>query len=84
MPLYGHELSEELNPVQAGLGFALNLKDRDFIGRDAIANFKQQGGHTVRVGLQLEGRRAAREGSRATARWRRHRRGDQWHVFTNI
>ena len=29
MPLYGHELSEEITPVQAGLGFAYQLKDRD-------------------------------------------------------
>ena len=62
MPLYGHELAEAINPVQAGLGFALNLRDREFIGREAIARFQQDSRQMVRVGLQLEGRRVPREG----------------------
>jgi len=62
MPLYGHELTERINPVQAGLGFALNLRDRTFVGRDAIARFQQNSHQPVRVGLQLEGRRVPREG----------------------
>jgi len=61
MPLYGHELSESINPAEAGLDFAINLADRDFVGRDAIAAAKQQGLKQVRVGLELEGRRPARE-----------------------
>ena len=62
MPLYGHELDESVNPVQAGLNFAINLKDREFVGKEAIVNFKKDNSQTVRVGLKLEGRRAAREG----------------------
>ncbi|TWT33541.1 Glycine cleavage system T protein [Posidoniimonas corsicana] len=62
MPLYGHELTEEINPIQAGLGFAVTLKDRDFVGRDALTAATQDKGQRVRVGLQLEGRRAPREG----------------------
>src|SRR5690606_9305296 len=42
MPLYGHELSESINPVEAGLGFGYNLKDREFIGKDAIAKFEAE------------------------------------------
>lgn len=63
MPLYGHELSETISPVQAGLGFALNLKDRDFIGRDAIVQFQQDTALPVRIGLALDGKRIAREGA---------------------
>jgi aminomethyltransferase len=63
MPLYGHELSETINPVQAGLEFAMNLQDREFIGCQAIAKFKQDANQPVRVGLVLSGRRAAREHS---------------------
>lgn len=35
MPLYGHELTDDISPVQAGLNFAIKL-DHDFIGRDAL------------------------------------------------
>ena len=62
MPLYGQELSETINPLQAGLGFALNLKDREFVGRDAIVEIQNKGEYPVRVGLQLDGRRVARQG----------------------
>ncbi len=61
MPLYGHELSESIDPFQAGLGFAVHLKDREFIGSDALRNLKQQPPKLVRVGLELSGKRAARE-----------------------
>ena len=33
MPLYGHELSEQINPIQAGLSFAVNLDGHEFVGR---------------------------------------------------
>lgn len=61
MPLYGHELSENITPLQAGLDFAVNMVDRDFIGREALAA-PTEGARPVRVGLQMDGRRAAREG----------------------
>jgi aminomethyltransferase len=62
MPLYGHELSEAINPFQAGLGFAVNLASRDFIGRKALEKFAADKNQPVRVGLQLEGRRVPRQG----------------------
>ena len=61
MPLYGHELNEEIGPIQAGLSFAVNLKDRNFIGRDAIAQQKQDMALPQRIGLALSGRRVPRE-----------------------
>ena len=61
MPLYGHELSELTSPVEAGLDFAINLRDRQFIGKEAIEGLAKKP-HPVRVGLQLEGRRVPREG----------------------
>jgi aminomethyltransferase len=66
MPLYGHELSEEVNPVQAGLMFAVNLKGREFIGRAAIERF-QAAPSPRRVGLALSGKRVAREGAAVLA-----------------
>lgn len=60
MPLYGHELSETINPIQAGLQFAVNL-DREFVGREAIVRFAQDPAQPQRVGLELTGRRVPRE-----------------------
>lgn len=60
MPLYGHELSETINPIQAGLGWAVKFDKGDFIGKAAI---QAASPGAVRVGLELEGKRAAREGS---------------------
>ncbi len=61
MPLYGHELLESINPVEAQLDFAVNLRDRDFLGKEAILQFQQDSNQRVRVGLQIEGRRVPRE-----------------------
>jgi aminomethyltransferase len=63
MPLYGHELSEQIDPITAGLSFAINFKDRSFIGDEALQAKKSQATSVQRVGLKLAGRRAAREGA---------------------
>lgn len=63
MPLYGHELDESIDPYQAGLAFACNLKDRRFIGWDALDKKSNDKTLPKRVGLILEGRRAARQGA---------------------
>jgi aminomethyltransferase len=62
MPLYGHELSEDIDPITAGLSFAVTL-DKDFIGREAIARIAERGLKKTRVGLRLAGKRIAREGT---------------------
>ena len=63
MPLYGHELTEEIDPLQAGLAWAVKLDKGDFVGRQALLSRQQDATRPVRVGLELEGRRAAREGA---------------------
>jgi aminomethyltransferase len=67
MPLYGHELSEEIDPLQANLGWAVKLAKGDFRGRDAIVKRKDDAARRRRVGLQLNGRRVAREGAELRA-----------------
>ena len=62
MPLYGHELSETINPIQAGLNFAVNLKDREFIGSKALEKFAADKSQPIRIGLQLDTKRVPREG----------------------
>ncbi|MFH5804817.1 glycine cleavage system aminomethyltransferase GcvT [Alienimonas sp. DA493] len=61
MPLYGHELTTETDPLSAGLGFAVALEKGDFLGRDAIAAVREEGLKRVRVGFEMRGRRVARE-----------------------
>jgi aminomethyltransferase len=60
MPLYGHELSEEIDPYRAGLSFAVNL-NHDFIGRTALSRLKDDPNQPARVGLELAGKRVPRE-----------------------
>ena len=63
MPLYGHELSEKINPFQAGLGFAVQLANREFVGAAALRVLKEDPNQDRRVGLELAGERVAREHS---------------------
>ncbi len=59
MPLYGHEMDEEITPLEAGLNFGVKLNKAEFIGRDAlIAKGEPQ---RVRVGLNVTGRGIIRE-----------------------
>jgi aminomethyltransferase len=61
MPLYGHELSESIDPISAGLGWAVDLT-KEFIGVEALRVIKERGPARKLVGLELEGRRIARQG----------------------
>ena len=62
MPLYGHELSETLDPISAGLGWAVDL-NKDFIGAEALRRIQETGPKRKLVGLELEGKRIARQGA---------------------
>ena len=62
MPLYGHELSDAINPYAAGVGWAVKLEKGDFIGRQALRGRQPNPGQT-RVGLRLDGKRIARAGN---------------------
>jgi aminomethyltransferase len=62
MPLYGHELSESIDPISAGLGWAVDL-NKDFIGAEALRKIASEGPKRKLVGLELEGKRIARQGS---------------------
>jgi aminomethyltransferase len=78
MALYGHEITEELDPVSAGLLFAIRLdKSEDpeksppevgrFIGQDALQKIAADGPKQKLVGLQLDSRRAARQDMKVLA-----------------
>lgn len=42
-PLYGHELTEEITPLEAGLGWVVSLDKGDFTGRSVLAEQKAKG-----------------------------------------
>jgi aminomethyltransferase len=66
LPLYGHDLDEETDPVTADLAFALSKKRREtggFPGADKILHLLDHGPSAKRVGLLIDGRMAAREGA---------------------
>jgi glycine cleavage system T protein (aminomethyltransferase) len=55
--LYGHELNEQISPLEAGLGWSVKLeKGHDFIGREALLAQKQQGLPRKLVGIELRDR----------------------------
>jgi aminomethyltransferase len=73
MPLYGHEISEELDPVSAGLDFAIRFdkgmtggpddeRTGTFIGQEALRRIREEGSARRLVGLLVEGRRSPRQG----------------------
>ena len=69
MPLYGHEITEEIDPLSAGLNFAVTLEKGDdrgevghFIGQEALNMIAGKGPRQRLVGLILNGKRTARQG----------------------
>ena len=60
MPLYGHELTEDVDSLTAGQGWCVNL-EKDFVGAEAMRRFKERGLLRQLVGLEMDGRRIARQ-----------------------
>jgi aminomethyltransferase len=61
LPLYGHEIDRDINPLEATLGFAVDLK-KNFIGSDVLKLSKENGLERKVVGLELLERGIARSG----------------------
>jgi aminomethyltransferase len=64
--LYGNDIDETTNPIEAGLGWTVRLDKSAFLGRDAIARVKEDGPERKLLGLVLEGERIARQGFEVT------------------
>ncbi|NLX62276.1 MAG: glycine cleavage system aminomethyltransferase GcvT [Tissierellia bacterium] len=63
MPLYGNEISEDINPLEAGLKFFVKLdKAEDFIGKEALNKQWNEGLKRKLVGFELLGRGIPRDG----------------------
>ena len=65
--LYGHELNETINPIEANLKWAIAKKRKDdggFNGWDKIKNLLSNGSEKIRVGIKPEGKVIARENTK--------------------
>lgn len=62
LPLYGNEISKDINPIEGGLKFFVKLdKEEDFIGKEALIKSNENLTRKV-AGFELKGRGIAREG----------------------
>lgn len=62
LPLYGHELSPEITPIEAGLGMFVKVDKPEFIGKDAIVAQKAGGIAKKVVGIELHDKAIPRAG----------------------
>jgi aminomethyltransferase len=62
MPLYGHELEENINPLEAGVEWAVKVEKGDFIGKQATVELQRKGLKKKLVGLNVVGKRIPRQG----------------------
>jgi len=69
MPLYGHELGEDINALSCGIDFAIALDKsveedgEHFIGQKALLETRESGGPMQRlVGIEIDSKRTARQG----------------------
>jgi aminomethyltransferase len=60
--LYGHELDEQTNPLEAGLGWTVKLNKGEFIGRDALVKIKEEGPKRKLIGVEMIERGVCRGG----------------------
>jgi aminomethyltransferase len=63
MALYGHEIDDNHNPVEAGLGFGISFKEEkgDYLGREALLAIKASPKQAL-IGITTDGKRVPRQG----------------------
>ena len=62
LPLYGDELTDEITPLEAGLGIFVKLEKEYFIGKEALAQQKAEGLKRKIVGIELADKAIPRHG----------------------
>ncbi len=62
LPLYGDELTDDLTPIEAGLGMFVKVDKEEFVGKEVVARQKIEGVTRKIVGIELEGRAIPRHG----------------------
>ncbi len=62
MPLYGNEISQDITPLEAGLGFFIKFDKGDFIGRESLLKQKEEGLKRKLVAFEMVGNGIPRHG----------------------
>ena len=58
MPLYGHEMTDDISPLETGLDFCVKMDKEEFVGKEAM---EKNPSTKTRMGLKITGRGIARE-----------------------
>lgn len=66
LPLYGNEISEEINPLEAGLAYFVKLQKQSFIGKEALLSQLKEGFKRKLVGFEMKDRGIPRHGYKVT------------------
>lgn len=62
LPLYGNEISQDITPIEAGLGFFVKLNKENFIGKSVLLKQKEEGLKRKVVGFEVKDKGIARHG----------------------
>lgn len=62
LPLYGHEISEEISPIEGGLGIFVKFEKVDFLGKEALISLKSKETQRKLVAFEMQGKGMIRSG----------------------
>jgi len=62
MSLYGHELGDDITPLEAGLSWICKLEKGDFVGKDVLVKQKSEGLKRKLIGFEMTGKGIGRDG----------------------
>lgn len=68
LPLYGNEISKDITPLEAGLGYFVKLNKENFIGKDALVKQKEEGLRRKLVGFEMRDKGIPRHGYEAAVK----------------
>ncbi|MEN9581584.1 MAG: Aminomethyltransferase [Pseudomonadota bacterium] len=62
LALYGNDISEDTNPLEAGLGWTVKFEKAQFVGKAALLEIRKAAPRRTFVGFEMTGRGIARQG----------------------
>lgn len=62
LPLYGHEISEEISPIEGGLSKFIKFNKEDFLGKEALISLKSKETQKKLVAFEMQGKGMIRGG----------------------